>query len=68
MDFALGSALFPPLRLSIGFRSDFAGGSDLTPLKSVKIKRCKSYHYSSLNAICEDSLLIFDRTLQMFMC
>ena len=65
MDFALGSALFPPLRLSIGFRSDFVGRSDL---KSVKIKRYKSYHYSSLSAISEDSLLIFDRTLQMFMC
>ena len=68
MDFALGSVLFLRLRFSIGFRSDFVGGSDLTPLKSVKIKRCKSYHYSSLSAICEDSLLIFDRTLQMFMC
>ena len=68
MGFALGSVLFPPLRLSIGFRSDFVGGYDLTPLKGAKIKRCKSYHYSSLSAICEDSLLIFDRTLQMFMC
>ena len=66
-DFALGSALFLSLRLSIGFRSDFVGGSDLTPLKGAKIKRYKSHNHFSLGAICEDSMLVLDRTLHEFL-